>query len=571
MKKKIFYFLFLIPIIIFACAKQVSLTGGPKDEIAPSLLVANPKSASLNFKSKKITLKFDEYVKLNNASQKIIFSPPISENPTMKISGKSIVITLDTSLLKPNTTYTINLPEVIGDNNENNLINSFIYCFSTGNSIDSLSISGTVINAITKKPEEDVTILIHTNFSDTAFNKIIPDYITKSDKNGKFLIPNIAEKSYHIFALKDINHNHIFDLPNEKIAFLDTTIIPYIEISDNFKNDTLIIDSLKNIMPLENDSVKTDFTNLRKIYNFKPNNINLVLFEEKKQLQFVKSYKRLFNNQLEIIFNSTQYEEFSLKVKNTENIISFAKNNPDTVLVWITDTNLIKQDSLTIFLTYKDPVFLDTIHNDTLKFKVPDKVFKDTIVSLKFAQIVQNFHDFKLSAKFPIATFDNSKFSLQIDDTTNTKIEFVLKKDSLDPRILILSADILEDVKYVLIADSACIKDVFGLENKKEELKFKTFTAADFGDLKITFTNPKNYIVELLKSDKLIYSKCVENGTVNFDRIKPDSYRIKFIEDENNNKRWDTGDYSKMLQPEKIYYYEGDYEVKKNFVHEIVY
>src|SRR5574344_2483573 len=191
MKKFSNYIIFLIPIIIFACAKQVSLTGGDKDITPPELTLSKPETGTVNFAENVITFKFNEYVKLNSAQQKLIVSPPLETNPTVRLNGKYVKILFDDTKLKDNTTYSINLSNIIGDNNENNLIRSFIYSFSTGNVIDSLCISGKLSDVLTGEAMEDVTVLLHSDMSDSAFSKVVREYIGKTDKDGAVLLQNL--------------------------------------------------------------------------------------------------------------------------------------------------------------------------------------------------------------------------------------------------------------------------------------------------------------------------------------------------------------------------------------------
>ena len=216
----------LASLLVLACAKQVTLTGGKKDVTPPEPQVASPANGSTNFSSKHIVVKFNEYITLNDVSSKLIVSPPLDEKPVAVVSGKKLKITLKPSQLKPNTTYSLNFNDAVADINENNALNSFVYAFSTGDEIDSLAFAGTVFDAFTRKPVEDAWVLLYRNFSDTAVSTTMPDYITKVNKQGNFRINFVAENDYRIFALRDNNSNFKFDLPEECIAFIDSTFHP---------------------------------------------------------------------------------------------------------------------------------------------------------------------------------------------------------------------------------------------------------------------------------------------------------------------------------------------------------
>lgn len=557
MKRYLIYLLFIILIIIFAtCAKQVTLTGGDQDITPPEITLLEPESRTLNFAAKNILFKFNEYVKLNNAQQNLIVSPPLTTNPTVRLNGKYVKILLDGVEFKDSTTYTINLSNIIGDNNENNLITSFIYSFSTGDKLDSLCISGILVNELASEEQEGVTVLLHSDFSDSAFLKNTPDYITKTEKGGKFFIPNIAKKNYKIFALKDINNNHKFDLPTEGIAFLDSIITPTVIETSKMQYDTVAKDSIE---------IKTLI--------FKPDNIKLLFFTENKQPQFIKSYKRLFYNHFEIKFNSTQYEKFEIKFKNIpdSSLIIHKKNNPDTISVWIKDSIFSKKDTIIAYLKYTDPIFLDTIHYDTLKLSKIDATFNDSIESITITQDINNFNKFIISSKYPIKEFFKEKISLMSDDSINYKYVFSIEKDSINPHKLILITEIAEEIKLLFSIDSAFIFDIYSLTNNRTEAKITSLANKAFGELIVKLPENKDYIVELLQSDIVKYSIATKNNEITIKKIKPGKYKIKVIDDKNANKRWDTGNYSKKLQAEPIKTYQEEYEIKENFTHEVIF
>ncbi|PIX32407.1 MAG: hypothetical protein COZ59_14155, partial [Bacteroidetes bacterium CG_4_8_14_3_um_filter_31_14] len=171
--------------LMYSCASQSAIQGGPKDEKPPTLLNSKPINKSLNFNEKKIALNFDEFLQLKSVQQKFVMSPPIKENPQIINKGKSVIISFKDSLL-PNTTYNLNFSDAIADLNEGNSINDFHFCFSTGSVIDSLMISGKVLNAITLKPEKNMFVMLYTDTLDSTPIKQVPYYIGKTNDNGDF-------------------------------------------------------------------------------------------------------------------------------------------------------------------------------------------------------------------------------------------------------------------------------------------------------------------------------------------------------------------------------------------------
>ena len=224
MKKWVRYIVvFAVAILMIRCANVVTPSGGPKDEKAPIVLVASPENHSTDFKGKSIHLTFDEFVTLNNPSNTVLISPPMNKKPTYRTSGKTLIIRFEEPL-KPNTTYSIHFGDAIKDLHEGNVFKGYTYNFSTGISIDSLSLKGKVISASTLSPLEDIIVGLYSLDNDTISNdslpyKIKPNYITTTDKKGQFEFSGLADNDYLIFALKDNNANLIYDLPNEEIAF----------------------------------------------------------------------------------------------------------------------------------------------------------------------------------------------------------------------------------------------------------------------------------------------------------------------------------------------------------------
>lgn len=544
-------YLFILFVVI-SCASEVAVTGGPMDNTPPEMIEAIPTNGSVNFNEKSIYIKFNEYIKLNNVNQKLIISPPISEKPNVFVKGKGIKINLNPTLLEPNTTYSFNFNDAIADNNENNELHSFVYAFSTGDYIDSLTFSGYVLDAFTREPIEDAWVILHNDLSDSSINSLNPRYLTKVDKEGKFLIPFVAENDYKIFALKDGNFNYKYDLPTERIAFIDSIFRPGIE-------KIPVVDTI--------DSLSTQYFNYR---NF-PNNIELLLFSENKQAQFIKSHKRLTNNHLELVFNSPQYESFSIKVDEDPNSIVYAKHNPDTVNVWLSNKDLISTDSLKIYLTYTDPIYTDSVKTDTLRFRKGEKEEKDTIIPIIAKLGEMPYKNFQINTTSPIIDFDSTKIKIELKaDTIFSNINFTIKRDSLNPLNLITEAKIEDKSDYRIIVDENFILSINGFTNKTDTINLSTISAKELSNLIVNFANSdKNYIVELLQNDKVVNTLFSVDGKVEFKYIQPGKYFIRTIEDINKNLRWDTGDYSIKKQPEPVYYYPSEYEVRTRWNHTI--
>lgn len=538
-----------LPILFFACAKQVAVSGGPKDTTPPIMLEATPPNGSVNFASKSIYVKFDEYVKLNNLNQKLIVSPPIEKNPEVTLKGKGIQIKLNPEQLKPNTTYCLNFNDAIADNNENNVLHSFIYAFSTGPAIDSLSFSGIVIDAFTKTPVDDAWVILHDVFADSAIKTYNPAYLTKVDKEGKFLIPFVRENSYRIYALRDNNYNYMYDIPEEGIAFIDSVFQPKVEAVE--LTDTV--------------------GNTKSILKNHPSDIELILFTENKQAQFIKSSKRLKPDYCEFVFNSTQYEDFEVNVFEDDNAIIYSTEHPDTVKIWLRNEGLIASDKIEVLVNYRDPVYPDTLRLDTLIFEKSETSKLDSLITISVSKIKEPHKSLRLTMNIPVDSINPKKMQLHLSaDSTFTAEKFTIIKDNLNPLNLIIQAKFLEKFDYRIILEDGFAINNNGLSNLKDSLKFSTSSSIEYGNLLFSFVDKgKNYIIQILKSDKILAQEYSLNGLVEFLYLKPGSYRIRAIEDNNGNLRWDTGNYDKGIQPEPVYYYPGEYEIRANWNHEL--
>lgn len=544
----------LASLLVLACAKQVTLTGGKKDVTPPEPQAASPANGSTNFSSKHIVVKFNEYITLNDVSSKLIVSPPLDEKPVAVVSGKKLKITLKPSQLKPNTTYSLNFNDAVADINENNALNSFVYAFSTGDEIDSLSFAGTVFDAFTRKPVEDAWVLLYSNFSDTAVSTTMPDYITKVNKQGNFRINFVAENDYRIFALRDNNSNFKFDLPEECIAFIDSTFHPSVEVS---------YDTLKSKKDTLTDSIVTKS-------HFFPDDIKMLLFKEDKTPQFFKSSKRVKRNYFEFVFNFTQYGNYKFTVPGDDSAFVWAKENPDTVFLWLKDTSVISSDTLKIFAEYVDPAFPDSVHNDTLNFRKQDKLLADTVLTMNFSKEKRPDADYCISFSLPIDSFDETRLKLYgAVDTLFEEMDFKVERDSSCPLRLKVVAEIAEGRKYKIVADSAFATCIYGYASMPDSVEVVPMRETDFGALKVLFQDDKPYLVELLQSEKVKARSAVADRQVSFVYLQPGKYDIRIINDENGNGRWDTGDYSQHRQAEDVFYYPQPYEIRSSWEHEV--
>ena len=219
-----FLFTYIISIAVSGCAQIGAPTGGPRDSIAPVLISATPKLLTTNFKGNKINLIFDEYINVLDVQKNVLVSPFPKTSPVIDFKLKTVSIKLIDTLLA-NTTYAINFGNAIVDNNENNPYKDFTYVFSTGATIDSLKLSGTVLMAETGKPDSTLQALLYRNANDSSVEKRKPDYIAKINSNGKFTFTNLSEGIYRVYALKDGDGGKTYNSKIESFAFIDKDIV----------------------------------------------------------------------------------------------------------------------------------------------------------------------------------------------------------------------------------------------------------------------------------------------------------------------------------------------------------
>lgn len=505
-------------ILLYSCAQKVPLSGGDKDVTPPSVKTFEPANESTNFTAEKITIEFDEFIKLNNLGSKLIVSPLMKETPEIKVQNKKLIIDLPDSLL-PNTTYSINFGDAIQDVTEGNQLSNFKYVFATGNQIDSLVYAGNVANTFSQMPEEGVLVMLYNSFEDSLPLTTKPQYIAKTNKNGEFTINNIAAGSYKTFALRDINSNYLFDLPNEEIAFLD------------------------NIINIDSSIYDTEFQ----------------LFEED-------------NNSLAVIkSSSTSYGKIELEFNNNADKISFEAINDSSLelivedesdnhkkVVWINENPLPENIDLVV---KNGGEILDTL-SVKLTTQLKDSALVLTTNTPKSFDLNEPI---SITSNNPIKVIDVNKIKLYADSVA---VPFTLIKDSLSPRKTIFDITTTPKTNYSLFAEPDAFIGINGLANDSLLKEFKTKKENDYGSLmvKLNIDNNESYFLQLIEKEKVI-KEVSETGNKNitFDFLKPGNYQLKLIIDSNKNGKWDSGKYTEKSQPEPVLFYSGAITVTENW------
>ena len=327
--------------MLWACAKMGSPDGGWFDEEPPRILGSTPEDKGVNVKSNKITIFFNEYIKIDNPTEKVVVSPPQMEMPEIEGMGKRITVELmDT--LKKNTTYTIDFSDAISDNNEGNPLGNYTFSFSTGDHIDTMEVAGYVVEAETLEPIKGILVGLYANMADSIFRKEPMLRVSRTDSRGHFVIKGVAQGSYRIYALQDADGDYVFNQKSEMIAFNHDTITT--SCKPDIRQDTIWSDSL-HISTIE----RVPYT------HFLPDELLLRAFTEINTDRYLVKNERKTAGKFEIFFS---YGDSILPVLRGLNfdekdafVVEYTENK-DTISYWIRDSLLINQDSLNVELTY---------------------------------------------------------------------------------------------------------------------------------------------------------------------------------------------------------------------------
>ncbi|MGI6717835.1 MAG: Ig-like domain-containing protein [Bacteroidales bacterium] len=525
---------FLIIIILLqACANEKPPTGGPRDTTPPQVLHSEPEHLSVNFNDNEITIQFDEYFTLDNINQKLVVSPPLNVKPNIKIKGKKLIIKFNEDLL-PNSTYILYFDDAIKDFNEGNTLNDFKFIFSTGSFIDSIALTGMVLDAYTHNPVKDANVMLHTNLSDSSFTNVNPRYIVKTDNSGKFVFNNLKDTIYNIFALVDQNNNKLYDHVTEDFAFMDK---PF-KVNDSI-NFLLYTCQAKDstVKVLENTAIRLNTSRI--ILNKSITHPNIKFYNKKPSNYYLQSN---YTNDTLIVYT---------KDIDTAFIVLFDGEN-------INQNNII--DSLKIVVNNNK-----LIQTTKLNLKIPSTIYYKDKLQISFNNSINEVLNDTI---FIVSKIDT------ISDTIPTKLAFVD-----DFRLnAIIDYNFNPDYEYNILMKDSSVIDINNLYNNRVNQKVTITDEKDFGNfvLKLftqnesdstnTITNIKNiispnYIVQLTNNDKnIVYKEDFitfdKSDTIilNYNNLTPNNYVVRVIYDYNNDKKWTSGDYYTKTQPEPVIY-----------------
>lgn len=584
-----------LSLLMVACARMGQPDGGWFDDDPPRIIGSNPADQAVGVNSKRITIQFDEYIKLEDATQNVIVSPPQLEMPEIKATGKKIVVDLKDSL-KANTTYTIDFSDAISDNNENNPLGNYTFTFSTGERIDTFEVAGTVLDASNLEPIKGIQVGLYADLADSAFRTKPLLRVARTDGRGHFVIKGVAPGEYRVYALQDADGNYMFNQKSEMVAFSHTTYKP--SAGPDIRQDTIWRDSLRidNIL-------RVPYT------HFYPDDIILLAFQEVQTDRYLlKQPERKDADRFTLYFSYGNPQLPEIRGFNFDEKDAFvleASEKKDTLTYWLRDTALVNQDTLSMQLSYlmTDSTGVLVTQIDTVdviaktSYAKRQKDLKKQVESWEKEQAklkkqgepydsIMPREPLKVQYNVPGTMAPDSRPTINMPaplarcDTAS--IHLYTKVDTLWYRVpvdvqrrdsLLRTYDVLAEwtagSEYSLEVDSAAFEDIYGNVSKPFKQGIKISTLDEFSTivLQLAGVTDTTYVVQLLdQSEKIIKQVRTEaNGDAVFFYVKPGGYYARAFRDRNGNGVWDTGNYDANLQPEEVYYFPGRIDCKEKW------
>jgi len=553
--------------ILYACANPGTPTGGPIDVTPPKVIGSTPTENAIGNQKGKIIINFDEYIKLDKPNEKVVVSPPQLQQPEIKTIGKKISINLLDSL-KSNTTYTIDFSDAIQDNNEGNPMGNYTFTFSTGTAIDTMEVSGTVLNAADLEPIKGILVGLHSNLNDSAFSKTPFDRVGRTDSRGHFAIKGVARGKYHIYALADADQNFFFSQRSEQLAFNNDLIIP--TCNQQTRQDTAWVDSI------------TVDTIIPKPYtHFIPDNIILRAFKENINRHSLKKKERLIPQKFTLTFSAPNKDLPKIKGLNFNEKDAFiidTDDKKDSITYWVKDSVNYKKDTLSLALSY---MYTDSLNNlvprtDTLNLISKQKTLTKQIEQKKkkkgevpkieslpmqnhIPQEMDVYDYIYFDFEEPIRSVNRNAIHLKEKvDSLYKDIPYQFERDSVNMRRYNLLYNWSPEKEYSIDIDSAAFVGQYGLVSDKVKQSFKIHALKDYGDIYFNISGnicPTAFIELLDATGKVVRKMPLRDHRASFYFLAAGKYGARLINDRNGNALWDTGDYGLKIQPEEVYYY----------------
>ena len=606
-----------VAVLMAACASIGSPEGGPRDYTPPQVVKTSPAPNSLNFKGNKVEITFDEIVNIKDQQKKVVISPAPRTQPLIRSVGKKVTIEFRDTL-QDNTTYVIDFTNAIEDNNEGNQMDGYSFAFSTGDVIDTLAVSGIVLRANDLEPMQHVMVGLHSNLDDTAFTQLPLERVSRTNDRGKFTIRNLKADSYHIFAINDVDGDYRM-ARTEDIAFLDTLVVP--AVSEYTSMDTVFT------FDRHIDTVMQATHTL-----YLPNDLLLCMFNENYRSHYIKNTARPEAGKLHFLFGAPNDTLPSLEVlrpvEHERDWYRVERNQDnDSLIYWITDSAMIKCDTIIVATTYLRTDSAEQLVEvtDTIRFgfRKPNAKIKEEEKKAKereerakrLAQLLEKQEkadaqgkelnegeleelkelqhetpddapklqaDLARSGTFDVGDSIIVKFDTPIASIDQGGVLLEIKRDTLwiplegvaplqpvndrNPLTYWIPFTVQPDSIYRLTIDSAAVTSVYGLHNGllKKELKVKGLE--EYANVFFKVNVQDGAFVELMTSnEKVERTATVQNGAFELLNVNPNTYYLRLVIDSNGNGKWDTGNYANHLQPEEVYYYPKKLKLRRNW------
>ncbi len=579
-----------------SCARMGQPDGGWYDDDPPVVVGSTPEDRATNVNTKKITIYFDEFIKIDNASEKVIVSPPQLEMPEIKGAGKKIVVELKDTL-KENTTYTIDFSDAITDNNEGNPLGNYTFTFSTGEQIDTFEIAGYVLDASNLEPIKGIAVGLYDDLSDTVFTTKPLMRISRTDGRGHFVVKGVAPGTYRAYALQDMDGDFCFKQKGEMIAFNHEEYSPSSKPdtrTDTIWRDSLHIDALRQV----------PYT------HFLPDDVTLLAFTHPQTDRYLLKTERAEPNKLSMYFtygDSIVPEIKGLNFNSDSAFVVETNEKRDTIHYWLRDTALVNQDTLRMDITYHmtDTLGDLVLYTDSAVEMLPKVMHEkrvkelakemekwqkqqekrkkndqpyDSIYPVKPLEVKYNvpsaatpYSRITVEMPTPLEVCDTSKIHLysMIDSVWyQAPCEFRQMENSV--RQYELLVDWRLETEYSFEVDSAAFIDIYGTISKANKQGIKVKGPDEFSLLIINVSGlavaDTSIIVQLLSSSDTPEREVrVKNGSARFEYLSPGKYYMRAFVDANGNGIWDTGDYAADRQAESVYYYPQEIECKEKW------
>lgn len=565
--------------VVASCASIGRPQGGARDVTPPAYVRSNPPHGTLNFKGERVEVFFDENIQLDDAFNKVIVSPTQKITPVVRSFGRRVTVELRDTL-KPNTTYTIDFADAIQDLNEGNVLDGFALDFSTGDSIDTLRLSGIVLEARTLEPAQAMTVGIYREPADTAITTLPFERIARTNQLGQFTVRNLKAGNYAVYAINDLNRDNKWDR-SEDIAFLGHLATPSVEA-------ITVTDTIRT-------AAGTDSLATRPGTAYYPNDLLLTWFNEGYKSQYLKDYKRPERRKITLEMGAPADSLPEIAVVKGPQGRSFSEMavlqhnaTNDTLTYWLHDPELIAADSLMLSVRHLNTDTLDRIvwKTDTLRFFWRDKDKKkkkkdeeaDTVpkpiellpLTMTSPSDFDVYQPLRLGTSTPIARADTAAFHLEmLVDTIWTAVPHSpVRADTLNPLTgLVIDFDTGPGQKYRIRVDSLGVENIYGLHNKDFSQEFKVRELEEYSNLVLNITpDSLPMMVELLsEADNPVRVVSAEKGKAIFRYVNPGTYYARLWIDADSNGIWTTGCVIDSLQPEEVYYYPRKIDLKANW------